>query len=82
MWAILGFHAPRLVGEYGQQYLIPEVTSRVSCADPQLDQSARRSSRSEMTHWLKIKNPAAPAVRREAEEDWASKRWGRERRRI
>jgi hypothetical protein len=20
--------------------------------------------------WLKIKNPAAPAVRREAEEDW------------
>jgi bifunctional non-homologous end joining protein LigD len=23
-------------------------------------------------HWLKIKNPAAPAVRREAEEDWAT----------
>ena len=22
-------------------------------------------------HWLKIKNPAAPAVKREAEEDWA-----------
>ena len=21
-------------------------------------------------HWLKVKNPAAPAVRREAEEDW------------
>ena len=21
--------------------------------------------------WLKLKNPAAPAVRREAEEDWA-----------
>jgi bifunctional non-homologous end joining protein LigD len=21
-------------------------------------------------HWLKIKNPAAPAVKREAEEDW------------
>ncbi len=21
-------------------------------------------------HWLKIKNPAAPAVAREAEEDW------------
>jgi bifunctional non-homologous end joining protein LigD len=27
-----------------------------------------RSGRS--TAWLKIKNPAAPAVRREAEEDW------------
>jgi hypothetical protein len=28
-------------------------------------------------HWLKIKNPAAPAVRRETEEEWACKRWGR-----
>jgi ATP-dependent DNA ligase len=26
-------------------------------------------------HWLKIKNPAAPAVRREAEEDWGGKRF-------
>jgi ATP-dependent DNA ligase len=26
-------------------------------------------------HWLKIKNPSAPAVRREAEEDWGDKRW-------
>jgi bifunctional non-homologous end joining protein LigD len=24
--------------------------------------------------WLKIKNPAAPAVRRQAEEDWSSER--------
>ena len=24
--------------------------------------------------WLKIKNPSAPAVRREAEEDWSGKR--------
>jgi len=31
--------------------------------------------------WLKIKNPAAPAVRREAEEDWGSKRWVRRRHR-
>jgi bifunctional non-homologous end joining protein LigD len=30
--------------------------------------SLYRSGRS--THWLKVKNPAAPAVRREAEEDW------------
>ena len=22
------------------------------------------------THWLKIKNPAAPAVKREGEEEW------------
>jgi ATP-dependent DNA ligase len=26
-------------------------------------------------HWIKSKNPAAPAVKREAEEDWSAKRW-------
>jgi len=30
--------------------------------------SSYRSGRTQ--HWLKVKNPAAPAVRREAEEDW------------
>jgi len=25
-------------------------------------------------HWLKIKNPAAPAAKREAEEDWGNRR--------
>ena len=30
--------------------------------------SAYRSGRTQ--HWLKVKNPAAPAVRREAKEDW------------
>jgi bifunctional non-homologous end joining protein LigD len=25
--------------------------------------------------WIKVKNPAAPAVRREAEEDWGRNRW-------
>jgi bifunctional non-homologous end joining protein LigD len=34
--------------------------------------SLYRSGRS--PHWIKIKNPAAPAVKREAEEDWGSKR--------
>ena len=27
--------------------------------------------------WLKFKNPAAPAVKREAEEDWGWERWRR-----
>jgi len=31
--------------------------------------SPYRSGRS--AHWVKVKNPKAPAVRREAEEDWA-----------
>jgi ATP-dependent DNA ligase len=30
--------------------------------------SPYRSGRS--PHWLKMKNPSAPAVKREAEEDW------------
>jgi bifunctional non-homologous end joining protein LigD len=25
--------------------------------------------------WLKLKNPEAPAVKREAEEDWGKERW-------
>jgi ATP dependent DNA ligase-like protein len=32
-----------------------------------------RSGRS--PDWLKMKNPAAPAVKREAEEDWGRERW-------
>jgi ATP-dependent DNA ligase len=35
--------------------------------------SPYRSGRS--PHWLKVKNPKAPAVKREAEEDWGSPRW-------
>jgi bifunctional non-homologous end joining protein LigD len=30
-------------------------------------------------HWLKIKNPAAPAVKREVQEEWGGKRWARPR---
>jgi bifunctional non-homologous end joining protein LigD len=39
--------------------------------------SLYRSGRS--PHWLKTKNPAAPAVKREAEEDWGSPHWIRSR---
>jgi len=35
--------------------------------------SPYRSGRSR--HWVKSKNPAAPAVKREAEEDWGRDRW-------
>jgi ATP-dependent DNA ligase len=35
--------------------------------------SRYRSRRS--PDWLKFKNPDAPAVKREAEEDWANKKW-------
>ena len=39
--------------------------------------SPYRSGR--VNDWLKIKNPKAPAVKREAEEDWGEKRWARRR---
>jgi ATP-dependent DNA ligase len=35
--------------------------------------STYRSGRSR--HWIKSKNPAAPAVKREEEEDWGRGRW-------
>jgi bifunctional non-homologous end joining protein LigD len=35
--------------------------------------SRYRSRRS--PDWLKMKNPSAPAVKREAEEDWGKERW-------
>ena len=31
--------------------------------------------------WLKFKNPAAPAVKREAEEDWGKEGWRQHERR-
>ena len=34
--------------------------------------SSYRSGRS--AHWIKVKNPAAPAVKREAEEDWGGRK--------
>jgi ATP-dependent DNA ligase len=40
--------------------------------------SLYRSGR--VNDWLKIKNPKAPAVKREAEEDWGEKRWARKNR--
>jgi len=36
---------------------------------------ARRTLAAARGHWLKFKNPAAPAVQREAEEDWGKERW-------
>ena len=40
--------------------------------------SMYRSGRS--PHWVKVKNPNAPAVKREMEEDWGDNRWSHARR--
>jgi ATP-dependent DNA ligase len=42
--------------------------------------STYRSGRSK--HWIKVKNPAAPAVRREAGEDWGRRRARNQERRL
>jgi hypothetical protein len=36
--------------------------------------SARPTESGRSAHWVKVKNPKAPAVKREAEEDWGNKR--------
>jgi ATP-dependent DNA ligase len=40
---------------------------------PKRKDSAYRSGRS--PDWLKMKNPEASAVKREAEEEWGKKKW-------
>jgi bifunctional non-homologous end joining protein LigD len=37
--------------------------------------SKYRPGPAKFLYWIKVKNPVAPAVRREAEEDWGKKRW-------
>jgi hypothetical protein len=37
------------------------------------DRLALRSGRSQ--RWIKSKNPAAPAVKREAEKNWGEEKW-------
>ena len=48
------------------------VSKRKDSAVSKRKDSAYRSGRSR--HWIKSKNPAAPAVKREAEEDWGNQR--------
>jgi ATP-dependent DNA ligase len=46
---------------------------RFECIVSKRKDSPYRSGRS--PDWLKMKNPDAPAVKREAEEDWGRDRW-------
>jgi hypothetical protein len=45
--------------------------SKVSCRNGRVRLTARGSS----PHRINFKNPEAPAVKREAEEDWGKERW-------
>jgi hypothetical protein len=36
-----------------------------------MSERRRRANRRGSPHWVKVKNPKAPAVKREAEEDWS-----------
>jgi hypothetical protein len=53
----------------------PRTVNRVVCyCDDYQHADGRRvkpwSARGRPPHWVKVKNPKAPAVKREAEEDW------------
>jgi hypothetical protein len=37
--------------------------------------AARAQQQARSRHWVKCKNPAAPAVKREAEEHWGKRKW-------
>jgi bifunctional non-homologous end joining protein LigD len=50
-----------------------DVVFRHACIVSKRLGSPYRSGRSR--HWVKSKNPAAPAVKREAEEDWGKEKW-------
>jgi hypothetical protein len=47
----------------------PAAEGRMGCRAIALTTRSGRSA-----HWVKVKNPKAPAVKREAEQDWGRKR--------
>jgi ATP-dependent DNA ligase len=58
--------------------LIPSASRQASAMSLEGIVSKRLGSRyrsGRTKDWLKFKNPDAPAVRREAEEDWVKGRW-------
>ena len=58
---------------FGNERLLEREEGRIVGNRDQRKDSIYRSGRS--PDWLKMKNPAAPAVKREAEEDWGKGKW-------
>ena len=66
-WVLETYRYPsseRLIADLGERVIVPaeEYARSVREATPQMARSP---------DWLKMKNPACEAVRREAEEDWS-----------
>ena len=72
-------------GSYPQQPTHKASTHKAFCAaaavviviEPIVSRRLGSSYRSGRSHCVKVKNPKAPAVKREAEEDWGNKQWSR-----
>jgi hypothetical protein len=62
--------APTPGGASGQRRLQSQLFDTAACL-----QTAVLNGHCRSRDWLKFKNPAAPAVKREAEEEWGRKRW-------
>src|SRR5262249_15382374 len=70
---VVGFAAglsPDILGRLIAQALSERLNQQFIVDNKRLG-STYRSGRSQ--HWVKVKNPKAPAVKREAEEDWGRK---------
>jgi ATP-dependent DNA ligase len=70
---VLRNHKHIVLNEYyeGDGEIVFKHACKLGCVSKRL--GSPYSARVE--HWLKIKNPAAPAVKREAEVDWGNNRW-------
>src|SRR5262249_10139298 len=60
----------------GRAPRISETTPRARQARCWIDAASPISRRARSQHWIKVKNPSAPAVKRSAEEDWGSRPTG------
>ena len=61
---------PNSGGASGQRRLQSQLFDTAACL-----QTAVLNGHCRSRDWLKFKNPAAPAVKREAEEEWGRERW-------
>jgi bifunctional non-homologous end joining protein LigD len=62
---------------HGQGAEIFEHACKIGCEGIVSKRLGSRYVSGRTDNWIKVKNPAAPAVKREAEEDWGKIQWRR-----
>jgi bifunctional non-homologous end joining protein LigD len=71
---VRGPHAGIVLNEFfeGNGKILFEHACKLGCEGIVSKRLGSRYRSGRSPHWLKVKNPAAPAVKREAEEDWGA----------